>query len=113
MKEFEGYKFREYRCSGTKCNFKIYALEGVEIACNTKDCRGVCIQSYAISNKKYTYRVMYPMLFQQGVYKPRFDPRIYMVSPTTRREIEKLVSLDNPNNPYPQITQKSVEMSNR
>lgn len=113
MKESKGYKFREYRCSGTKCNFKITALEGADIECNTPNCRGKSLPSFRVSNKKYVYTNMSRLIFDKGVYNPRFDPRIYMVSPTTRREIEKLVSLDGLKNTYPQITQKSVETTVR
>lgn len=88
-------------------------MEGVEVACNTPGCRGEGIQSFPISNKKYIYRHMYRMLYVQGQLKPRFDPRIYGISPTTRREIEKLMSSDTGQNTYPQITQKSVETTIR
>jgi hypothetical protein len=98
MKNHEGYKFRKYRCTGTRCDFQTEAIEGVEIFCNTPGCRGETVQSHLISNKNYTYRVMKYMLYEQGVSKPRFDTRKYSVSATTRRQIEKLMSLDSPKN---------------
>ena len=38
---FKDYTFRIYRCTGTNCSFQIEAIEGLEIWCNTPNCRGV------------------------------------------------------------------------
>lgn len=38
---FKGYTFRIYRCTGTNCAFEMVAMEGIEIWCNTPNCRGV------------------------------------------------------------------------
>ena len=38
---FKDYTFRMYRCTGTNCTFQIEAMEGLEIWCNTPNCRGV------------------------------------------------------------------------
>jgi hypothetical protein len=113
MKSHKDYQFREFRCTGTKCSFKTYARVGVNLECNTAGCRGEVTHRYRISHKKYIYWLMYRLLYVKGVYKPRVDPRNYRVSPTQRREIEKLVSLGSPNNTYAQIAQKSVERTIR
>lgn len=38
---FKDYTFKTYRCTGTNCSFQIEAIEGLEIWCNTPNCRGV------------------------------------------------------------------------
>lgn len=38
---FKEYTFRKYRCTGTNCTFEMVAVEGIEIWCNTPNCRGV------------------------------------------------------------------------
>ena len=38
---FKDYTFRIYRCTGTNCTFQIEAIDGLEIWCNTPNCRGV------------------------------------------------------------------------
>ena len=109
----EGYQFREYRCTGTRCYFETYGPEGIQYECNTVGCRGQVTPRHRISHKNYAYRQMQRLMYVKGVYKPRFDPRKYHVSPTQRRETERRGSSGSPYNTYPQTTQKSVETTNR
>jgi len=51
-KAFAEYTFRMYRCTGKNCEFKVEAIEGLEIFCNTAGCRGICKPGRVVPKQK-------------------------------------------------------------
>jgi len=77
---FKDYTFRIYRCTGTNCTFQMEAMEGLEIWCNTPNCRGVVKPRRIIPTSKMVTKTLEDVDGHYPEPKPPLQSRFHGVS---------------------------------
>ena len=90
---FKDYTFRIYRCTGTNCSFQIEAIEGLEIWCNTPNCRGVVTARRIFPTSKIITATLDEIFGHCPEQKPPLQSRFHGVSSSQRAQKLSDVSL--------------------
>ena len=83
---FKDYTFRIYRCTGTNCTFQIEAMEGLEIWCNTPNCRGVVTPRRIFPTSKMIRATLEEIFGQYPEPKSPLQSRFHGVSSTLKAQ---------------------------
>lgn len=84
--EFRDYTFRNYRCTGKYCGFQIVAIEGVEIWCNTPECRGAVTPRRIFPKSKMITATMEEIFGHSREPKSALQSHFHGVSATQRAQ---------------------------
>ena len=90
---FKDYTFRIYRCTGTNCSFQIEAIEGLEIWCNTPNCRGVVTARRIFPTSKIITATLEEIFGHYPEQKPPFRSGNGQFLPTPTAQKLSVVSL--------------------
>ena len=83
---FKDYTFKTYRCTGTNCSFQIEAIEGLEIWCNTPNCRGVVTPRRIFPTSKMITATLIEIFGHSPRPKSRLESRFHGVSSSQRAQ---------------------------
>ena len=83
---FKDYTFRIYRCTGTNCSFQIEAIEGLEVWCNTPNCRGVVTPRRIFPTSKMISATLDEIFGHYPEPKSPLQSRFYGVSSTQKAQ---------------------------
>lgn len=90
QKEWEGYEFRKYRCTGKNCGFEVEGLWNLQIECPNKKCKGTVTGRKKIPNKRFIKQTIKHIEDHRGGFNSALPARIRTISPSLRRELDEL-----------------------
>lgn len=83
-KAFSGATFRRYRCTGKNCDFRVEALEGLEVFCPNEKCRGRCMPGKVVPTSWMVDEVLRLLDGQSGEKKSPDEGTFCGVSPSQK-----------------------------
>ena len=90
---FKDYTFRIYRCTGTNCTFQIEAIDGLEIWCNTPNCRGLVTPRRIFPTSKMIRATLEEIFGHYPEQKPPFQSGNEQFLPSQKAQKLSVVSL--------------------
>jgi hypothetical protein len=90
---FKEYTFRNYRCTGKNCGFEMVAIEGIEVWCNTPNCRGFVTPRRVFPSSKLITATMTEIFGHSPKPKSPLQGRFLGVSSTEK--IQKLPEMSS------------------